>query len=216
MKKLKQNLIRDHSPLTTVALHHFITLKPIHIMKIIKLFLAIIVLFSLTTKAQIKKGNWMMGGTGNITSYENKSIQNGNDVGDKGNTINIAPNIGYFFINRLVLGTIGSLSFTNSNRYESRNYGFGPFIRYYFLKEDKRINFFAHANYTFGEYKSGSTITGSNGYRVKAGPVIFFNKNVGMEITLDYNSSKIKVSEPNISSYKALQVSVGFQIHLKK
>lgn len=185
-------------------------------MKIIKLLFSAILFCSLYSNAQITKGSWMIGGTGNITSYENKNIQNGNDVGDKGNTISIAPNIGYFFINNLALGTTGSLSFTNSNRYESHNYGFGPFIRYYFLKEDKRINFFAHANYTFGEYKSGSTITGSNGYRVKAGPVIFFNKNVGMEITLDYNSSKIKVSEPNSSSYNAFQVSLGFQIHLKK
>lgn len=186
-------------------------------MKALKLIFVTLVLFSITSQAQITKGNWMLGGTGNLTSYENKAIQNGNDVGDKGYAISISPNIGYFFINKLAVGSTISLGYSNSNRYdEFQRYGFGPFVRYYFLKEEKRINVFAHANYVFGESKSGNNINGGNGYGFKAGPAIFFNKNVAMEVTLDYNSSKLKLSGPNSSTYNAFQISLGFQIHLKK
>jgi hypothetical protein len=184
-------------------------------MKTLKSIFVTVVLFSITSNAQITKGNWMVGGTGNLTFYENKAIQNGNDVGDKGYVINISPNIGYFFINKLAVGSTISLGYLNSNRYESQGYGFGPFIRYYFLKEEKQINVFAHAYYVFGESKSGNNINGDNGYGFKAGPAIFFNKNVAMEVTLDYNSRKLKLSEPNSSTYNAFQISLGFQIHLK-
>jgi hypothetical protein len=184
-------------------------------MKILKIITAII-LFSITSNAQVTKGNWIVGGTGNLTSYENKSVQNGNDVSGKGIAISILPNIGYFFINKLAAGTTISVVYSKEKDFESLGYGFGPFVRYYFLKEDKRINFFAHANYILGESKSGSNKSSSNGYRFKAGPVIFFNKNVGMEITLDYNSSKLTPSGSDSSTYNNLQVSLGLQIHLKK
>ena len=184
--------------------------------KTLKTIAITLLLCTISANAQITKGNWMVGGTGNLTSYENKSTQNGNDIGDKGYVISISPNIGYFIINKLAVGTTMSFAYTNSNKYENLGYGFGPFVRYYFLKEDKRINLFAHANYSFGEYKSGSNITGSNVYRFKAGPAVFFNKNIGMEVTLDYNSSKLKLSGSDSSTYNAFQISLGLQIHLKK
>ena len=89
-------------------------------------------------------------------------------------------------------------------------------VRCYFLKEDKRINVFAQANYIFGETKSGSNKSQSNGYGFKAGPAIFFNSSVGLEITLEYNSSKLIPNGSESSTYNNLQVGLGFQIHLEK
>lgn len=184
-------------------------------MKTLKVTIAIL-LFAFTANAQITKGNWIVGGTGNFTSYENKSTQDGTDISSKGIAISILPNAGYFFINKLAVGTTTSFVYSKQKDFESLSYGFGPFVRYYFLKEDKRINLFAHANYIFGESKSGSNKSTSSGYRFKAGPAIFFNKNVAMEVTLDYNSSKLTPSGLESSTYSSLQISLGFQIHLKK
>jgi hypothetical protein len=185
-------------------------------MKILKIAIAIL-LFTITANAQITKGNWIVGGTGNFSSYETKYSNNGNEVTNKGIGINISPNIGYFFINNLAVGTSISIGYTKPKDSESSfGYGFGPFARYYFLKEDKRINFFAQANYIFGESKLGSNKSTSNGYGFKGGSVIFFNRSVGAEITLDYNSSKLTPSGSESSTYNNLQISLGFQIHLKK
>lgn len=176
-----------------------------------------LVLFTITSNAQITKGNWMVGGTGNISSYESKFQNNGNEVTNKGIGINLSPNIGYFFANKFVAGTSFSVGYTKPKGSNSSfGYGFGPFVRYYFLKEDKQINFFAQANYIFEETKSGNNKSESNGYGFKTGPVIFFNSSVGIEITLDYNSSKLTPNGSESSTYNNFQIGLGFQIHLEK
>ena len=69
-------------------------------MKTLKTIAITILLSTITANAQITKGNWMVGGTGNFSSYESKYINNGNEVTNKGIGTNISPNIGYFFINK--------------------------------------------------------------------------------------------------------------------
>ena len=169
------------------------------------------------TNAQITKGNWMVGGTGNFSSYESKTSNNGTENINKGIGINVSPNIGYFFGNRFVAGTNINLGYTKPKNYESSlGYSFGPFARYYLLKEDKQINFLVQANYTFGAAKYGDNKSKSNGYGFKAGSAIFFNSSVALEITLDYNSSKLIPDGSESSSYNNFQLGLGFQIHLEK
>lgn len=185
--------------------------------KLFRTFFISVLLLTLSSNAQITKGNWLVGGSGNISSYENKYINNGTEVSNKGLGINISPNIGYFFINKFVAGANISIGYTKPQGYEnSSSYGIGPFVRYYFLKEDKRINLLAQANYSFGATKSGINKSQSNGYGFKAGPVIFFNSSVALEVTLDYNSSKLIPNNSSSSSYNNFQVGLGFQIHLEK
>lgn len=186
-------------------------------MKSIKLFFTAILFCSITTNAQITKGNWMVGGNGNLSSYETKYINNGSGVINKGVGINISPNLGYFFSNKFVAGLSTNIGYTKPKNYESSfGYGVGPFVRYYFLKEEKRVNLFAQTNYIFGETKSGSNKSQSNGYGFKAGPVIFFNSSVGLEMSIDYNSSKLTPNGAESSTYNNFQIGLGFQIHLEK
>jgi hypothetical protein len=159
----------------------------------------------------------MVGGTGNLSSYETKYFNNNTEITNKGFGANIAPNLGYFFADKLVAGASINLGFTNPKGYDnSFGYGIGPFVRYYFLKEDKQINFFAETKYSFGINKSGINESKSNGYAFKAGPAIFFNSSVALEVTLDYNSSKTIPNNSASSTYNNFQVGIGFQIHLEK
>lgn len=186
-------------------------------MKTIKILCIATLLFSLTANSQITKGNWMVGGSGNFSSYENKNISNGVEVSYKGIGLNFSPNIGYFFADRIVAGTTIGLGYTKPKDYDSSfSYGIGPFVRYYFLKEDKKINILTEVNYSFGESKSASNKSHNNGYGVKAGPAIFFNSSVALELTLEYFHSKLNPQNGSGSTANNLQVGLGFQIHLEK
>lgn len=186
-------------------------------MKSIKVLIISLLFIAMKTNAQITKGNWMVGGTGNFSSYENKSSNNGTEVTYKGIGINISPKIGYFFANKFVAGTNVSIGYSKPKNFDSSlSYGIGPFARYYFLKEDKRVNFLIEANYNFGAAKSGENKSRNNGYGFKTGPAIFFNSSVALEITLDYNSSELIPDGNENSSYNNFQLGLGFQIHLEK
>ena len=186
-------------------------------MKTVTLFFFFVLTTVLTANAQITKGNWMVGGTGNFSSYESKYKSNGNEITNKGLGINLSPNIGYFLADKFVVGASLSIGYTKpKGSDDSFGYGIGPYVRYYFLREDKQINLFSEVNYIFGETKSGNNKSKSNGYGLKAGSVIFFNSSVGLEVSLDYNSSKLIPNNSDSSTYNNLQIGLGFQIHLEK
>ncbi len=185
-------------------------------MKSTKYLIISLLFLAVKTNAQITRGNWLVGGTGNFSSYENTFSNNGTEVINKGIGINISPNVGYFFVDKFVAGTNISIGYSKIKNYEDNfGYGIGPFARYYLLKEDKQINFLVQASYTFSA-SSGDSKSKYSGYGFKAGPVIFFNSSVALEITLDYNTAKLIPNSLADSSYKNLQIGLGFQIHLEK
>ena len=184
-------------------------------MKTIQLFITISLLTFLASNAQISKGNWMVGGSGNFTNYKS-TFQSGNtETTQTGSAFTISPNLGYFIIDNFALGSIVSFSFSNpsGDNTNSHGYGISPFIRYYFRKSDKMINPFLQTSYGFSKGKSDSG--GSNkstGYAIKGGSAIFFNSSVALELSLNYNSSKTNSDV----KYKYFTVGIGFQIHLEK
>ena len=91
----------------------------------------------------------------------------------------------------------------------------GPFVRYYFLPVDNRINLLAET----GIFIKKTTIKPLGGatdafkefdYSFATGPVIFLNEVVGMEFLLSYYLSKAKDFDAKNSN---IRFNIGFQIH---
>ncbi len=193
-------------------------------MKTIKILFLATLLFTMTTNAQITRGNWIAGGSGSFSSTTHKTtyLNERYEKLDKSKTLNelnISPNVGYFIIDKLVLGTSFNASFiTQANdSYNDQNYSFGPFVRYYFLSSEKRLNILAQAAYSYNFDKNSFVQQKSNGYSFKAGPVVFLNSSVGVEFLVEYNSKKQPgFGVDSSETINKFQVGIGLQIHLKK
>jgi hypothetical protein len=184
-------------------------------MKTIKLFFLATLLFSGFANAQITKGNWMVGGSGSFTNYKSTFENNNTEITQTGNGMRLSPDLGYFIIDKIALGTFLSFGYSNPSGDNNNSHGFGisPFVRYYFRKSDKMINPFLQTSYGFSEGKSESGGTNkSNGYNIKGGSAIFFNSSVALELTVEYDSSKYNSN----SKSNNCTIGIGFQIHLEK
>ena len=178
-------------------------------------------------QANINKGDWMVGGDAGYKSAKNE--YSGSTTSDaKLSTLNLSPNIGYFFINQLAGGL--RLSLTSStekfgtpqkeDKYTSTL--IGPFLRYYFLPATQKLNIFVDANYGFGSNKHTPPSGSSNksdlsGYDINGGVAFFVNPAVAIEFTLGYQSLKDKYSSGSTSytnDTKTFGFNIGFQIHL--
>lgn len=177
------------------------------------LTIIIIVLFTVSVNAQITKGNWMVGGSGSF-SYSNTPSEN-----IKAYNINLTPDVGYFIVDKLAIGTLLNYNYDKSvskdfAKGESKYFYAGPFVRYYFLEKEEVLNLFLETNYNFSlnnDYKSTS-------FGTKAAAVYFLNSSVGVEVFLQYLTRQNKYSNnalPNSTSNK-IQFGIGFQIHLEK
>lgn len=213
MKLLKRMLLLTNSPPKKEKRKQILTIKTIITMKTFKIIIASVLLFSVTTNAQITKGNWMVGGNASYSS-SNAVDANGNKFG-KSMTIQIAPNLGYFFIDKLVGGAQLNFNYGKpSGGNSSTSYGISPFLRYYFLKPEKRVNILAEASFGYGITKPQNDKSNfGRGYVFKAGPVIYFNSSVGLELTANYNSSYLQQTNNN---YNNFTIGFGLQIHLEK
>ncbi len=161
-------------------------------------------LFSLASNAQIEKGNWMMGGSG---SFSNTKIKL-NEFSQNVTNIYIAPNVGYFIIDKMNIGASVQSQF--SNTLSGPIYGLSPYVRYYFLENEKQINIFSEVSYGF--QKQTHTTSNLETFNLKAGTVFFLNSSVGLEVALNYTDSKTNLDYQS----KAFILGVGFQIYLEK
>lgn len=184
-------------------------------MKTLTLFFFIVFTTVLTVNAQITKGNWMVGGSGNFSSSKAES----NSSVSEGTSINLFADIGYFPLDKFVVGLTPSVGYskTKGNSDSSTGFGIGVFTRYYFLEYEKKINLFSHLEYNFfNNYTGGNKTTTSNNFIIKGGPVIYLNSSVGIELTLNYENSKFNSLNGSDSTFKNFSVGIGFQIHLEK
>lgn len=184
-----------------------------------KLLLTSLWFFAITSNAQITKGNWMFGGDAsfsNKTNYQNE-FKATSKV--KFTELDINANAGYFFMDKLQAGIRVGYSdykvktFTGSDRH-FLNYG--VYSRYYFLKPEKLVNIFLDGEYFIGSIAnaSGEFKDNINGYAISAGPTIFLNSSVAIELGIEYSSTKFKGI--NNTTENNLQFSLGFQIFLTK
>ena len=184
------------------------------------LFLFLVLVTTLPLNAQITKGNWIVGGDANYSSVKYESEFNGIKNSSTASSIRINPNLGYFFKDKFTGGLQLNFTFLEpGSSINSNRYSFGPFLRHYFLKEEKRINLFAQVNYNFGFGKNASNLkTDYNGYAIKAGTVLFFNSSAGIELSLNYlnSTSKSNLDGGREDTSKTFIIGLGFQIHLEK
>jgi hypothetical protein len=185
------------------------------------LIITALVLLSFNSISQITKGNWLVGGNFAYTKSNSSGIDATNS---KGRSIEIASNIGYFVSNKLATGIKINSQF-NKEKYPLVNgtyssvaqnlVGAGPFIRYYFLKPDNRINVFSDAGilYSINSNNTTNSKSKSIAYSFAAGVAIFLNTTVAMEFLLDYNNSSIFKFD---AKGEIIAFKIGFQFHLEK
>lgn len=197
------------------------------------LFLALTVIIYQVSTAQIKKSNWLVGGNTNFSYTKTVFPSPINlDQRTKVTEFNFQPNVGFFFLDKLAGGLRLGYSnfkyesiFGTSNNYSfNRTFSVGPFLRYYFLPNTKKINFLLEGSYIYGKTKGKSssfnnniptqsnTFTSKTGrYSVSGGPVFFLKPNVGMELLVSY-SNRRNIDDKNNSNI--FLFGFGFQIHL--
>lgn len=138
--------------------------------------------------------------------------------------VQFAPNVGYFFINKVAGGLRLSLSSdthsSDGDKYRRSNNGIAPFIRYYFLLLEQKINIFGEGayGYAWSRYKdisnSGSYTYHYNNFSLLAGPAIFLDEHTALAITLGYTYSTRGPVDSTITN--KFQLGVGLQIHFGK
>jgi len=187
-------------------------------MKKLTIFLGVLLLSMQAADAQLTKGNWLVGGNGYFSTQSQK--QPGANA--KGSNLRLSPNIGYFLADKFAAGA--RLNFEhNTLKYsfvsqKSTRIGIGPFLRYYLLDVDKKVNVFTEGSYQYSYVSSNtnsntSSSESDNTFRVSAGPVFYFNSSVGLELSLNYELYKTAATDSEI---KKFFIGIGFQIHLEK
>lgn len=185
-------------------------------MKKISILALSILFINFKANCQITKGNWLFGGNISFSSTKSSSDLGSNTT----TTFQITGSGGYFFIDKLAAGIKANIYNYNYKRNENDPPGVtelsvGPFIRYYFLPIEQRVNLFAAGSYAYGSGKvAGQKAISSNEISFLAGPVVFLNNNVGIEFTIGY--SFLKSNDDAHNKRNLFQTGIGLQIHLEK
>lgn len=173
----------------------------------------IAVCFLFTAKAQITKGNWLVGGSGSFNRIKTADV--------KESYLQLSPDIGYFFFDRFAAGLKPSYTFdklTSATSYGGKSWWIyiGPFVKYYFLNAEKQFNILLEGNYQYGFSKATAYNSISNNKTNKfsffTGPVIYFNSAVGLEILGGYELNYTS----NYPQQSKIVISIGLQFHLEK
>jgi hypothetical protein len=177
-----------------------------------KLFIVFpVLLLSIASIAQIKKGQWLVGGTAGFTSSQTGSIKD-----TKVTSFTFSPDAGYFFINNLAGGLRVNINSAKEHDEDAMtSLVFSPFVRYYFLPAAQRVNILADASYGFGSVKAGGNSESFNQFAFAAGPAVFLSPNTALEFTLQYSSAGGDAYGGN-DRQNNFGVNVGFQVHLGK
>lgn len=174
------------------------------------LFFFLALAFSIAANAQITKNNWLVGG--DVAFFYSKSKPE-STVDSQAFNINISPNLGYFFWDKLALGTRVEYSLsrykTDSGTSNFNQFLVSPFARYYLLDVDKMVNPFLESSYRFSLIGENN----SQEFSAKGGVAIFLNSSVAFEASLNYLNS---ISKNTYVGDHTLLLGLGIQVHLEK
>lgn len=180
-------------------------------------------LFSKNSHAQIDKGIWLVGGSGKFYSYNSTYNSTSYSNEAKYTQIDLSPTIGYFVADKLALGIKptfssikGKVTSAGGGTTNVQRYLIGPFGKYYLLNTTNNYNVVSEVSYQLGLFNAGAQKGKLSTFSALLGPVIYFNKSVGLEFLLGYSYSKEDVEQANKEIRKGFQIAIGFQIHLEK
>ncbi|MHB1177296.1 MAG: hypothetical protein ACYCZO_03100 [Daejeonella sp.] len=224
MKTQKHQLLRDQS---SPYFYPFSNLKTQTNMKQLILLFSFSVFF-LTAQGQLTKGVWLTGGTGSLYSYNETYNSPAANFTAKYTNIHLSASVGYFFIDKFSAGIRPTFSSNkgeviNGGNTNSYQWAVGPFVRYYFLKDDNPFNLLTDVSYRLGINKYLGILHEKGKYNIfsiNGGTELFFNSAVGIEFLIGYTQqiTSIENSTPGgfKSNKKGLQASIGFKFHLEK
>lgn len=196
-------------------------------MRSLFILLTFILLSNSNLTAQITKGNWLVGGTGSYRSYVQKTTTPAYWVNHKFFNLNLSPSAGYFFTDKFAAGLEPTFTWykgggtsnsggASGGSTNSKWYGIGPFVRYYFLGTEMDLNVLIHTNYQRGINDLNPDHGTFSRFSAMAGPVYYFNSAVGIEILVGYFNSTENFSDTWHNTMSGIQVTAGFRIHLIK
>ncbi len=185
---------------------------------------------AIKSTAQLDKKNLLIGGSGSISSSIVNYTSTANNFKEKNSQIEISPSFGYFLVDKFAMGLKSTFYSLNTKITEPLNGGktnykrftVGPFARYYLLDIDKQFNILTQLSYQSGILSQRGALKENgkiNEFSFLAGPEVFFNSSVGLEVLLGYKMSTEKLvnsQSPFKDERRGLQVSIGFQYHLEK
>jgi hypothetical protein len=176
-----------------------------------KITLATLALIGLvfTAKAQIQKGNVLIGG--DLANLDLSLEKGGNFSG------NISPKAAWFIQDNIAVGgyaNFGISTFTGGG--STVSYGVGPLGRYYAGGGNEVIKhgrFFGEANVGFQgvNYSGNGGNTNGLGFGVGPGFAYFITPSIGLETLLKYNAV---TGFGNNGYSSALNLNFGFQVYL--
>lgn len=178
--------------------------------------------------AQFNQGTKMVGGTVSFSSRtEKEKFDNTTRKTQTITNFSIAPQFGYFVIDRLAVGAAFELGVANNKSKSSPSnisnttLQLSPFVRYYLP-----VNVFFEGQFGLGTTKTsgkngaGNTVEGRENvqsWSLAAGYAIMINESVAIEPMLGYGS--VRYADPDADNdyrvlYPGLFLQVGFQIYL--
>ena len=194
-----------------------------------KYFLIIVLAFFClnTSFGQLKKDNWLLMGGGSFYACKQESNTTNLTYYTRELNASFLSSIGYFVNDKFVIGIGNRLS---AEKYQLigqdvgiQNFRFslGPFLRYYFLPDDKNFNIFTDIDYqlginsNFGEYKGKHNL-----FSVSPGLEVFFNSTVGLHLKMGYSKKVSSAyglpSDEQKGISNGFESSIGISIHLEK
>jgi outer membrane protein len=175
--------------------------------------------------AQFNKGRMLVGGSLGFSMTSSKD-PDGGGVNEKDTYFSLAPQLGWFVVNRLAVGANVDLSFykttSEANGQSSSTSGTGvqvePFIRYYL---QPGIFFQGQVGAGTVKYKSSGDVFNPvdgtfniTSWALSAGYAYFLNDHVAIEPILGYSSQVYHMDTQFTNS--GLSLRIGLQLYLGK
>ena len=155
--------------------------------------------FAYGATAQTERGTWLVGGSFNINTTDNA-------------TINFNPTVGYFIINNLSLGGVVLLEYDKLGENSTTTFGAGPLVRYYFPGKTVKPFLNGELSFVSQKLKVPSTTNTENGmnYFLGFGLAAFLHEEVALETIAGYTHTKLNDQDAD----GGFAMRVGFQVYL--